>query len=142
MMLGNVYISRTVFFFYLFSNAQEWGRVHQRLKKSFIKWQRDLSKETKLELERGLFLHERTPPTIDDFFDTLSKSWLGVRDVYVRARQVIGFKVNKRENRRGRRDEKDKRPRDESKSRSRSRHREPSNNRGGKKNKPINAASI
>ena len=109
-------------------SKQEWERVYHHLKKHFIKGQSNLSQATKVELERQLFLDQKMQPTLDDFFDTLSKAWKEVRSVYVKACQMLGYNKTQHQSQ-GR----DNDRRNRSRSRSRSRDKKPSNSSGKNK---------
>jgi hypothetical protein len=103
-------------------SKEEWERVFQYMKKSFIKQQHQLNSSTRVELERKLFLGKPIPNTLDDFFDELSKAWQDVRRIYISACQVLGYHKNSdRGKSRGEDDERKNRKRDRSRSRSRSR---------------------
>ena len=103
-------------------SKEEWERVFQYMKKSFIKQQHQLNNSTRVELERKLFLGKPIPNTLDDFFDELSKAWQDVRRIYISACQVLGYHKNSdRGKSRGEDDERKNRKRDRSRSRSRSR---------------------
>ena len=71
-------------------SKQEWERVYQRLKKSFVKSQYSLNQSTKVELERQLLLDKKTPNDMDELFDALSNAWSEVRNVYIKACQALG----------------------------------------------------